>query len=184
MQLGERRAARPDHHVVQLRGHRPVHILGGEERDQARHRAGRPARREHRGTVKPETARENGEMAERSLVSAHRSPRRKAREILRLRPLHFAADRAREETDVRDDFEPADKRRGAGFQQARLGRAERHRHLRLHGRALRLPGVGVQAGRDINGEHGNARLIDARDEFDPVRAQRAVEADAEQPVND
>ena len=50
-------------------------------------------------------------------------------------------------------------------------------------RALRLARVRVQPRRHIHGQHGQARRIDALDQADPLRAERPVQADAEQAVN-
>ena len=52
------------------------------------------------------------------------------------------------------------------------------------GGALRFAGIGVQAGRDIHGQHGKFGGVEAFDEFHPRGVQRAIDSDAEQTIND
>ena len=123
-------------------------------------------------------------MAVAPLVRRRRARGRKAREILRQGPLQLALMRAGRQTHIRCDLQPPHERPGHFPQHPGLGRAHGQRHRGLDRRALRFAGVGVQPGRHIHGQHRQARRIDALDEADPLRAERPIQADAEQPIHD
>ena len=183
VQFHEARAARMHHHILQLHRHGRENILGGEQRDQARHRARRGARGEHRRPVITEAPRENADVPERALVPRDGTARRKRREVGGLRPVQIAVQPARKQAEVRGDFEPPDKRRRARLHQTDFRRAQRERDRGVERRAEHFAGVGIHAGGNVDGEDGKAGFIERGEQRDPLGVQRTIQADAENAVD-
>jgi len=130
----------------------------------------------------PATAGNNGQVAKGSFVALDRPAERPGGEIFGQGPVQFGGMRARNPPDVVRDFQAAHPFRR--LQQPALGRSNGEGDVGPDGRSFHLPAVRVETGGHIHGEHGQAGLIDGINQSPPRFVQRAVEADAEQGVND
>ncbi len=173
-----------DHGGLQLRRDGVINGLVREQRDESGPGALRGARGQHRGPVKSQAAGDDRQMAERTFVVRNGAGRRNIFKILRLRPVQHAPMRAGNQSDAVQHLKPAHERPRGLREQSRFRRADGERDRRFDGRAKCFAGVGVQAGWHVHGERGNFRPVDRGDEFFPAVVERAVQADAEQAVND
>jgi hypothetical protein len=150
-----------DHGGLQLRRDDGINLLLREQRDESGLRALRRVRGEHRRAVKSKTARDNRQMPERTFVSGDGAARRETLKILRLRPVQFRFNRAGNQTNVLRDFQPPDKRPCGLREHPDFRCADGERDCRFNRRTEMFAGVGVQAGRNVNGQDGDFRFVDA-----------------------
>ena len=163
---------------------RLVHLFQNEQGDQSGLCPEGAARRQHGCAVVSQTSGHDNQVTKGAFVAVHRPRRRETVEILRQGPQHVGFVRATDKTDVRSDFEPADKRPGARLKQSFLRRAEREGDRGADGRPFGFPGVGVQTGGHVDRQDRDSRAIDLFDQFHPGPFQRPVQADAEQSIDD
>jgi hypothetical protein len=184
--FGQGKGALPglDHHGLELGGDRGIDLLGHEQGDEAGVSALGGAGGEHGGAVVTEAAGHDDEVAEGPFVAVDGPGRGVMLEIIGHSPEQVSGVRTRDEADVGSDLESADVGAGGGGKQADFGGSEGNGDAGSDGVALRFSGIGVEPGGDVDGEDGDARVVDGPDEAAPVGIQWSVEADPEDAVED